>query len=621
MSHVLLSYSVNSGAWVAQNMTGLPSKELMGGNNSFLGWLFSDVLFPELPPSSIAVNWMGEVEMTGTIDSSLLAPGDTIEYKVVAVDAVGQSMAVPAEAPVQSTPSGDYTTGSQVFTFTVPTTSSTFNATWQTGSVLSASMQEPATKQLDALGDILGGMSIEDILFEGSELLSSLFDMFSGDIDPTELLNQVPVILKLLEPMIEYLAKNKLNIWEMMDQMVGLSGGSPMFIEFALMLGNPEPFPNDVNWSDNSNPDVAFDMIAESGVSLLTLMDYLEVNFSKIMDQVIDGFTRPISLDETPGQTTARLRAAFLDDLNTTGQIPEFIDNLSNYRQFPIWVFHENNTDYFNPVYTNYTYAASNPDDANTVMMGGNPNDCIYFGNGSGMNSGLGHFDALYIEIGNANTNATFAWEYYDGADWVIIPYSSITDETNNLTQSGAVMFPESVYTTMAKVSINGVNATYWYRLRVLEKGTITPSAQAVKEATLRIPYKLRFESSDFLGRPTMEAYADEILTLEQCWANMDNGSFAGQFYGVMGEEGYGYSTFLAMNNITEFAVVPAPVSTLDVISAQAIMMGIIIYTLLIVSLYTASYSVKNKYQVSEDKVSKWYDEITQKSGKKGEMA
>jgi hypothetical protein len=479
-------------------------------------------------------------------------------------------------------------------------------------------MESPATKQLDALGDILGGMSIEDIIFEGSDLLSGLFDMFSGDIDPAELLVQVPEILKLFEPMIEYLAKKGLNMWEMMDQMVGLSGGSPMFIELALMAGAPEPFPNDVNWTDNSNATLAFDMITESGVSLLKLMEFLQVNFSKIMEQVINGFTKPISLDETPGQSSSRMRADYIDELNSSGLIPEFINNLSNYKQFPIWVLFENNTDIFNPEYTNFSVEAWDTSDVTTVNLGGNPGDCVYFGNGS--MSGMGHFDGLYFDIGNANTNTNFTWEYYDGATWTEIPYSSITDNTANLTQSGGMEFPASVYLALSEVAVNGTS-TYWYRIRIIDTGSITPTAMTLKEATLRIPYKLRFESSDFLGRPVMEDYADDILTLEQCWANMDNGSFAGQFYGVMGQEGYGYSFYMNYYNITEFAVVPNPVSSFDVISAQAIMMGIVIYTLFLVSIYTASYSVKSKYQVSEDKVSKWYDDITQKPGKKGAVA
>jgi hypothetical protein len=234
--------------------------------------------------------------------------------------------------------------------------------------------------------------------------------------------------------------------------------------------------------------------------------------------------------------------------------------------------------------------------------------------------SGDGHFDGLYVDIGNANTNTNFTWEYWDGAAWTVIPFSSITDNTVNLTQSGGIEFPESVYKDLNQTTVNGTSA-FWYRIRIIDTGSITPTASTLKEATLRIPYKLRFESSDFLGRPIMLEYADDILTLEQCWANMDNGSYAGQFYGVMGAEGYGYSWYMNYYGITEFAVVPNPVSTVDVISAQAIMMGIIIYTLLIVALYTATYSVKSKYQVSEDKVSKWYDEITQKPGKKGAIA
>jgi len=315
------------------------------------------------------------------------------------------------------------------------------------------------------------------------------------------------------------------------------------------------------------------------------------------------------------------LRGEYLDGLNASGEIPELIQNMSNYKTFPVWAFHENNSDYFNPVYTNYTDAAADPNDANTVMMGGNPNDCVYFGNGSGIGSGDGQFDGLYIEVGNANTDMELVWEYYDGADWQIIPYSSITDHTDNLTQSGGIEFPESAYSDMAPVSINGLN-TNWYRMRVLVSGTITPSAQAVEEATLRIPYKLYYSNTDMLGRPNLQlrALSKEIFTLEQCWANMDNDTFAGQFYGVMSEEGFTYTHFVEENNL-DYVGIPGPINSMDVLSAQSIMMGMVIYTLLIVAIYTASYSVKSKYQVSEDKVSKWYDEITQKPGKKGDVA
>jgi hypothetical protein len=113
-----------------------------------------------------------------------------------------------------------------------------------------------------------------------------------------------------------------------------------------------------------------------------------------------------------------------------------------------------------------------------------------------------------------------------------------------------------------------------------------------------------------------MEKYADDVTTMEECLANKENGTLWGIFMGVLGDFGFGYNYWITQYNETYFTA-PSPVSSTMVINAQLYMLGIIIYVLLAVSIYTGFYSVENKYQIGKEKVSDWYDDITQKPSKK----
>lgn len=126
--------------------------------------------------------------------------------------------------------------------------------------------------------------------------------------------------------------------------------------------------------------------------------------------------------------------------------------------------------------YTDYTTQASDAT-VSDVPINGDIGDCLYL-NILPFSTTLAH-PWIASTIGGTN-DYVYEWEYYKTSAWK--SFTRKWDETNNLVQNGAVWFERAV-SDITQTTINGV-AGYWYRLRIVTKGTGTPMIDRIRWVT-----------------------------------------------------------------------------------------------------------------------------------------
>jgi hypothetical protein len=138
-------------------------------------------------------------------------------------------------------------------------------ATQQNGGEEEAGGIEAILASLEASGiDIMGAiMSASSILMELSGLEFSV-----ENVDAL-----LAIITEGIIPLISYLELQGVNPFEVIDQLMGFSGG----VEGI----DPEV-------RDNTNTSLAFDLLAEGGVSITELIMLLDVNISIVVQSISD---------------------------------------------------------------------------------------------------------------------------------------------------------------------------------------------------------------------------------------------------------------------------------------------------------------------------------------------
>jgi hypothetical protein len=320
---VILSWT-NGTAWYNQSMDGIPMKPLMGGDETTLGSAFSGLLFPVYPDSPIPTTWR-MATVNGTIPGH--AAGTNISYKVYAIDVFGYSSLVPTILPTieNGTDPDTIDLVANTFSFTVNATPLVnYTAQW---------LPEAGDGAGDPAEDIFAtleatGIDIMGAVMAGSPALSSLEGL---EFSPAAAAELEALVLTLIVPMIEYLEVRGVNPFELMDQLLGLSGGIRGI---------------DDEYRINDNSSLALDLLSEGGVGLTDLVNLLDVNMSLTVNEIAGSIVPPLEQGDTFGEAVFNMMNATVSDpeLNET-----FFDlmraNDVFYTDFPLRVVTEDDTD------------------------------------------------------------------------------------------------------------------------------------------------------------------------------------------------------------------------------------------------------------------------------------
>jgi hypothetical protein len=130
-----------------------------------------------------------------------------------------------------------------------------------------------------------------------------------------------------------------------------------------------------------------------------------------------------------------------------------------------------------NGTYTNYTTEASDST-VDDVPLGGEVGDMLYFNSSADTNN-----TNFYLEKTTETNDYVYEWEYYSSGSWISIGNTNKWDGTNNLSKTG--YFLSCCYRPqgMSLVTVDGVSS-YWYRARIITKGTGNPVATRIRRIT-----------------------------------------------------------------------------------------------------------------------------------------
>jgi hypothetical protein len=615
VGEVILSWDNGTG-WVNTTMTGLPLKDLMGGpTESFFGSIFNG-LFPLYPNSTIPTSW-ADAEVVGQIPGQ--PNGTVVHYRIYVVDVYGHTTLEPTMTPIPITGTPDAVDLTNIYlTYTVPT---------GTTPAYTANMTAPAggggEAEPDMLADMLetledSGVDLLDLIIGASEPLAALTDL---KIDLADLEGSVGSVFEAFLPLISYLDSQGLNPFEMLDQLLGFSGGMP---------GLPEiiQFPRDKNWSINANETLGMDMLLESGVGLLDLMTYLQVNITALIAQLSDSLILPLG---DGSQTPAQAIYTALDALRSDPEeFANFIDLLIAHDAF----FH--NSDLLVLKY-NVTDQAILDCMTGPFAAGGVVGDSFYIGSPLAEGLILGDyttssFDMVKITLAAAGAGSTYAWEYYNGTVWQEVPaweYFNgtvwVTDATAvsqvaNFTQSGRIklVLPDP----MAVSTFNGTE-TYWIRANLTGVGGAAPMVQQIEASQNIMDYYYYVQHVDFLGRyyeqPT-PGVTDTLLNMIMA-TNATNG-LTMKLLGILESQGITQEEVIGTLNTTTYTI-PPPVTGADILASSSIPVAFIVYAMLLLVVVASVRGRKGTYSIAPAKVKKWYAEMVEpapKSGTWGEL-
>lgn len=128
--------------------------------------------------------------------------------------------------------------------------------------------------------------------------------------------------------------------------------------------------------------------------------------------------------------------------------------------------------------YTTYTpadmnFLVDNQTDALALPSPVGGSDAMYIGISTSVVD-AGPFSSLYIELTDVNYTLTVVVEYYNGSAWTAYADgSTMSDGTQGLRRSGAIVLCLPYNAAMTPVAINGVTA-WWVRLRVTALGGLS---------------------------------------------------------------------------------------------------------------------------------------------------
>lgn len=139
--------------------------------------------------------------------------------------------------------------------------------------------------------------------------------------------------------------------------------------------------------------------------------------------------------------------------------------------------------------YTDITTACADAT-ANDVSLNGDVGDCWYF-NILTATTSLHHPS---FTMTSATNDYVYEWEYYKTSAFRSFTYK--WDETSNLSQTG-VVWMERAISDITSTTINGV-AGFWYRLRIVTKGTTTNTATQIRRRSRPgvCDWKLNYQNS-----------------------------------------------------------------------------------------------------------------------------
>lgn len=574
---VILSWT-NGTQWVNTTMTGLPLKPVMGGGGTMLGGGIG-ASFPAYPASPIPTNWE-----YGIVNGSI--PGQpvntTVWYRLYVIDDFGYTTVVPSTLPTYTLGAADTPDlANQTYAYEVPETSlAAYTAVWVYGS---------GAAEEGGIGDLLAsleesGVDIVGAIMEGS----SLFSMLTGEFSPE-------VFFDILLGMIEYLEVRGVNPFELVDQMLGISGGIP-----ALDPGYP--------CRDNSNMSLALDLLAEGGVGLLDLVTLLDVDMDVVVDTIARSVRPPVAGGATLNEALFTLLNATFADPGRNATFHAFLEARDlYYEDYPLsTVWKHNETE---DSWTNLTGQA--------FALEGAAEMAYYFG--APKLSGLlgaepiANFTMLNVALapgGYTHDGSLFQWEYFNGSAWVALPVSR--DVTANLTTSGRIFFAPS--TGMVATSVQG-ESLCWVRLHLIGAFPEAVVVQAVNASVDYIPFYYTYLATDMLGRSTQTMIPGETDSFASLIGAMNlTNRYALKIWGFIGGQGVVLEEFLDVVG-GEFVTFAGPLSESDIILTTAPMLALVVYGVLVMAIVAAVRGRKGTYSIKPRKVKQWYQEMVSPTG------
>ena len=570
VKEVILSWNGGAG-WVNSTMTGLPMKPIMGGSSNSVGATMKTA-FPSYPDSPILTACPG---VFGIVHGQIPAQptGSNIQYRLYVIDDYEHVTLVPSTLPTHTYgENDDINLITHVFNYTVGGTMvSNFTAVW---------LPSAGAGEAGGLGDMLNSLSAQGIDIFGAILAGS--SALGGPLDPAAIIN-------IIFPLIEYFEMKGVNPFEIVDQLLGFSGG-------MAMGGDPNPH-------INSNTSVALDLLAEGGVSLTELVTALDVNLTKVVDALGASVRTPIEGFDTLSEAfAALLNATFWNPTLNNSFFTNFLAaNDLYYLNNPLIIYKYNQND---TIWTNLT--------AQTFSIEGTPDIEYYFGSMTkkdlvGAIQPGDNFTILDLNIASPASPAIqgkYQWEYYNGS-WVPLPVFS--DGTQNFTSSGRIFFDPAF--SMQKTPVNS-NTTMWVRLKLLAEinATVRPTISGVSYSVDYIPYYFAYINVDMLGRPNGQMIPGEMDSFINLMRSInDTPSYGMLIWSLVSRRGITYPQFVQTIG-GQFATLEAPITQDQILATTSPTMAIIVYGILLIALVAVIRGRRGTYAIAPLRVKKWYD-------------
>jgi hypothetical protein len=565
----ILSWT-NGTQWENTTMTGLPMKPLMGGPGTLLGGLIQSS-FPSYPASPIPTTYSFGLA-TGTIPGH---PADSnISYRVYLIDDFDYVTLVPSTAPSYTVGTADsMDLANQTYSYTVVAAPiSTFTSVWTYGGGDGGDGgAADLLASLEASGiDILGAV------MEGSSLLS----MMSGNFSPE-------AFIAALTGMVEYLEVRGVDPFEVVDQLLGLSGGIPD-VDTGIVC------------RDNSNMSIAMDLLAEGQISLLELITLLDVNMTLVVNSLARSVRPPLATDLFTLLNTTRTTPAENASFYT------FLDTHDLYYQDYAfsWVYKHDATSGNWTDLTDQAFALAG--DANTTYYFGAPKLSGLLGDTPIANFTMVDFDITPAAL--TNNGSRYSWEYYTSGAWASLPIAE--DETANLTTSGRIFFAPAGLMGSTK-PFTAAESLCWIRLSIEDTLNETVPVAAVSASVEYIPFYYQYLAKDMFGRTTETMIVGETDSFTNLLTAMNaTNGYAGKIAGMITGQGVEFDTLLAELE-GGYITIQGPVTESEIVTTVAPMLGLVVYGILLLGLLAAVRGRGGSYSVKPGKVKQWYEEMT----------
>jgi len=573
---VILSWNNGTSGWVNSTMTGLPMKPIMGGLTNSAGVGMKSV-FPEYPDSPILTACPG---VFGIVHGQIPAhPIDTnIQYRLYIIDDFHYVTLVPSTLPTNTYGEEDtIDLIANTYNYTVKSTMvSNFTAVW---------LPTAGAGGAGGLADMMNSLAANGIDIFGAIMAGS--SALSGGLSPD-------ILLKIIVPLIEYFEVRGVDPFEIVDQLLGFSGGI-----------NLPPLGNDLDAHINTNTSVALDLLAEGGISLTDLITALEVNLTLVVNSLGNSVRTPLVGYPTISDAFfALLNKTFYDPILNASFFNFLAANDMDYLDKTLSIWKHNIT---SGTWTNCTAGNFNIEGTSDVEY--------YFGSLTTKDL-LGtvvpgeNFTILHYEIAAPASPAIqgkYQWQYYNGS-WVSLPV--LKDETNYFNNSGRIFFnmPTSMKATTENLTIS--NNTMWVRLNILAtiNETTRPTITECHYSYDYIPYYFSKINVDILSRPNTQMIPGEMDSFGNLMRSMnETHSYAMTIWSLLSYRGITYNQFVQLLG-GEFLTIQGPVTTNEIITTTSPTLAMIIYGILLIAVISLVRGRKGAYAIAPLRVKKWYD-------------